>query len=132
MEDAVDHDDIELEEEENTYSQYDSMSYHDLSTSFDEELTGRLQREAKYGSDPLAFSSINRELDYVKMRMEDQRIAETSFTEGGDGTVNITGPTGSTTVPGVEFAENPGEILPVDPDVMNMYNESFDDSGGRY
>ena len=94
MEDARDYDDIELEETRESYPQYDDMDYHDLLSNFD-ELTGRLHRETKYGSDPLAITDINREIEYVKKRMEELRTANTSFTEGQEGIVNITGPNGS-------------------------------------
>jgi hypothetical protein len=65
MEDAGDNDDIELEEMRERYPQYDDMDYHDLQSNFD-ELTGRLHREVKYGSDPLTATNINSELQYVK------------------------------------------------------------------
>ena len=39
--------------------------------------------EVKYGSDPLVATDINRELNYVKNRMEELGTAQTTFTEGG-------------------------------------------------
>jgi hypothetical protein len=85
MEDVGDYDDIELEEMGERYPQYDDMDYHDLLTILD-EVTGRMQREVKCGSDPLAISRINQELEYVKMRMEKHGTAKTSLNEGEDGT----------------------------------------------
>jgi hypothetical protein len=61
MEDAREYDDIGLEEMRESYPQYDNMDYHDLLSNFD-ELTGRLHREVKYGSDPLAITDINANL----------------------------------------------------------------------
>ncbi|CAB3993122.1 Hypothetical predicted protein [Paramuricea clavata] len=106
MEDAGDYDGIELEETRGSYPQYDDMDYHDLLSNFD-ELTIRSNTETKYGSDPLALTDINHEFQYVKKRMEERGTVHTSFIEGGEGTVNITGPTGSTTAPGDEFVEDP-------------------------
>ena len=111
--------DYELEEMEKTYPQYDDMNYDDLSSNFD-ELTSRLNREVKYNSDPLAATDLNNELSYVKKRMEELRTAQTTFTEG---TVNISGPSGSTTVPSVDFVEDPNNLLP---DVLDVFDESFD------
>ena len=119
MEDAEDY---ELEEEQKSYTQYDNMNYHDLLSNFD-ELTNRLQSEVKYGSDPLAATDLNNELSYVKKRMEEHGTAQTTFTEGGEGTVNISGPSGSTTVPGVDFVEDPNNLLT---DVLDVFDESFD------
>jgi hypothetical protein len=119
MEDAEDY---ELEEEQKSYTQYDDMNYHDLLSNFD-ELTNRLQSEVKYGSDPLAATDLNNELSYVKKRMEELGTAQTTFTEGGEGTVNISGPSGSTTVPSVDFVEDPNNLLP---DVLDVFDESFD------
>jgi transposase len=65
MEDTGEFNDTELEERQERYPQYDDMDYHDLLSNFD-ELTNRLQREVKYGSDPLVATDINRELNYVK------------------------------------------------------------------
>ena len=99
------------------------MNYHDLLSNFD-ELTNRLQREIKYGSDPLAVTDINSELNYVKMMMMEERgTTQTTFTEGEEGTVNITGPSGSTTVPSINFVEDPNDLLP---DVLDAFNDSFD------
>ena len=140
MEDAEDY---ELEEYEKSYPQYDDMNYDDLSSNFD-ELTNRLQSEVKYGSDPLVATDLNNELSYVKKLMDERRTAELvdseviinmlkesalgleaskrAFKEGKEGTVNILGPSGSTTVPGVEFVEDPNNLLP---DVMDAFDESF-------
>jgi hypothetical protein len=98
------------------------MNYHDLLSNFD-ELTNRLQSEAKYGSDPLIITDLNSELSYVKHLMEERGTAQTTFTEGEEGTVNITGPSGSTTVPSVDFVEDPNNLLP---DVLDAFDESFD------
>ena len=119
MEDAEDY---ELEEEQKSYPQYDDMNYHDLLSNFD-QLTNRLQSEVKYGSDPLAATDLNNELSYVKKRMEELGTAQTTFTEGGEGTVNISGPSGSTTVSSVDFVEDPNNLLP---DVLDVFDESFD------
>jgi hypothetical protein len=59
----------------------------------------------------------------VKKRKEELGTAQTTFTEGGEGTVNIAGRSGSTTVPGVEFVEDPNNLLP---DVLDVFDESFD------
>ena len=91
--------DYELKEEQKTYPQYDDMNYDDLSSNFD-ELTSRLNREVKYNSDPLAATDLNNELSYVKHPMEERGTAQTTFTEG---TVNISGPSGSTSVPSVDL-----------------------------
>ena len=119
MEDAEDY---ELEEEQKSYTQYDDMNYHDIMSSFD-GLTNRLQSEVKYGSDPLVATDLNNELSYVKKRMEELGTAQTTFTEGGEGTVNISRPSGSTTVPSVDFVEDPNNLLP---DVLDVFDESFD------
>ena len=122
MEDTGEFNDIELEEMRESYPQYDDMNYHDLLSNFD-ELTNRLQREIKYGSDPIAVTDINLKLNYVKKRMEERGTTQTTFTEGEEGTVNITGPSGSTTVPSVNFVEDPSDLLP---DVLDAFNDSFD------
>ena len=119
MEDA---EDFELEEEQKSYTQYDDMNYHDLLSNFD-ELTNRLQSEVKYDSDPLVATDLNNKLSYVKKRMEELGTVQTTFTEGGEGTVNISGPSGSTTVPSVDFVEDPNNLLP---DVLDVFDESFD------
>jgi hypothetical protein len=120
MDDAEDY---ELEEQK-SYPQYDDISYHDLLSNID-ELTNRLQSEVKYGSDPLVATDLNNELSYVKDLMVTRWTEEhsESFTEGEEGTVNILGPSGSTTVPGVEFVEDPNNLLP---DVLDAFDESFD------
>ncbi|CAB3977554.1 Hypothetical predicted protein [Paramuricea clavata] len=94
MENVEGYDEIELEEEQKTYSQYDDMNYKDLTSNF-EELTSRLNREVRYGSDPLAAVDLNSELRYVKQLMEERGTAETTFTEGEEGTVNISEPSGN-------------------------------------
>ena len=119
MEDAEDY---ELEEEQKRCLQYDDMSYQDLVTNFD-ELTNRLQSEVKYGSDPLVATDLNNELNYVKKLVEERGTAQTTFTEGEEGTVNISGPSGSTTVPSADFVEDPNNLLP---DVLDAFDESFD------
>ena len=120
MDDAEDY---ELEEQK-SYPQYDDISYHDLLSNID-ELTNRLQSEVKYGSDPLVATDLNNELSYVKDLMVTRWTEEhsESFTEGEEGTVNILGPSGSTTVPGVEFVEDPNNLLP---DVLDAFDELFD------
>ena len=122
MEDTGEFNDIELEETRESYPQYDDMNYHDLLSNFD-ELTNRLQREVKYGSDPLVVTDLNSELSYVKKLMEERGTTQTTFTEGEEGTVNITGPSGSTAVPSVNFVEDPNDLLP---DVLDAFNDSFD------
>ena len=82
MEDTGEFNDIELEETRESYPQYDDMDYHDLLSNFD-ELTNRLQREVKYGSDPLVATDLNSELNYVKKLMEERGTTQTTFTEGG-------------------------------------------------
>jgi hypothetical protein len=79
MEDTGDYDDLELEERQESYTQYDDMNYHDLLSNFD-ELTNRLQREVKYGSDPLVATDLNNELSYVNNRMEERGTTQTTFT----------------------------------------------------
>jgi hypothetical protein len=118
MEDAEDY---ELEEEQKSYPQYDDMNYQDLVTNFD-DLTNRIQREVRYGSDPLAVTDLNNELSYMKNRMEKRGTAQTTFTEGEEGTVNTSGPSGSTTVPSADFVEDPNNLLP---DVLDAFDESF-------
>ena len=115
--------DYELKEEQKTYPQYDDMNYDDLSSNFD-ELTSRLNREVKYNSDPLAATDLNNELSYVKHLMEERGTAQTTFTEG---TVNISGPSGSTSVPSVDFVEDPNNLLP---DVLDAFNDSFNTDWG--
>jgi hypothetical protein len=110
-----------LEEEQKSYPQYDDMSYQDLVTNFD-ELTNRIQSEVKYNSDPLVVTDLNRELNYVKKLMEECGTAQTTFTEGEEGTVNISGPSGSTTVPSAGFVEDPNNLLT---DVLDAFNDSF-------
>ncbi|CAB3977082.1 Hypothetical predicted protein [Paramuricea clavata] len=122
MVDFNDYNDIELEETEKTYPQYDDLNYDDLTTAFS-RLDTRVRGEAMYGDDPIVITNLKSELDYVKNLMERHAIAETTFTEGNDDTVNISGPSGSTTVPGVDFVEDPNNVLP---DVLDAFNESFD------
>jgi hypothetical protein len=110
-----------LEEEQKSYPQYDDMSYQDLVTNFD-ELTNRIQSEVKYNSDPLVVTDLNRELNYVKKLMEERGTAQTTFTEGEEGTVNISGPSRSTTVPSAGFVEDPNNLLT---DVLDAFNDSF-------
>jgi hypothetical protein len=119
MEDAEDY---ELEEEQKTYPRYDDINYDDLSSNFD-DLTRRLQSEVMYNSDKLVVTDLNRELRYVKKLMEERGTAQTTFTEGEEGTVNISGPSGSTTVPSADFMEDPNNLLP---DVLDAFDESFD------
>ncbi|CAB3984681.1 Hypothetical predicted protein [Paramuricea clavata] len=92
-----------------------------------------------YGDDPIVLTDLKSELDYVKRLMRSREIVfslrdtvaeinrikeqETTFTEGNDGTVNISGPSGSTTAPGVNFVEDPNNVLP---DVLDAFDESFD------
>ncbi|CAB3977699.1 Hypothetical predicted protein [Paramuricea clavata] len=94
-----------------------------------------------YGDDPIVITNLKSELDYVKSLMRSREIVstireslkeierlkeqETTFTEGNDGTVNISGPSGSTTAPGVDFVEDPNNVLP---DVLDAFDESFDTS----
>jgi hypothetical protein len=122
MEGFDDYDYLELEEMEKSYPQYDDMNYDDLTTNL-RKLEDNVKNEAMYGSDPIAITDLKSELDYVKLIMERRAIEETTFTEGNDGTVNISGPSGSTTVPGVEFVEDPGGLLP---DVLDAFDDSFD------
>ncbi|CAB4025261.1 Hypothetical predicted protein [Paramuricea clavata] len=111
-----------MEEMEKTYPQYDDLNYDDLTTAFS-RLDTRVKGEAMYGDDPIVLTNLKSELDYVKNLMERRAIEETTFTEGNDGTVNISGPSGSTTVPEVNFVEDPNNVLP---DVLDAFNESFD------
>jgi hypothetical protein len=122
MEGFDDYDDLELEEMEKSYPQYDDMNYDALTTNLG-NLERKVKEEAMYGSDPLTIVDLKSELDYVKLIMERRAIEETTFTEGKDGTVNISGPSGSTTVPGVEFVEDPDGLLP---DVLDAFDDSFD------
>jgi hypothetical protein len=117
-----DYDDLELEEMEKTYPQYDDMNDDDLTTNL-VNLERKVKGEAMYGSDPLVIVDLKSELDYVKLIMERRTTEETTFTEGNDGTVNISGPSGSTTVPGVEFVDVSDVLLP---DVLAAYDDTFD------
>ena len=117
-----DYDDLELEEMEKSYPQYDDMNYNDLTTNL-RNLERKVKGEAMYCSDPLVLVDLKSELDYVKIIMERRTIEETTFTEGNDGTVNISGPSGSTTVPGVEFVEDIDVLLP---DVLDAFDDTFD------
>jgi hypothetical protein len=118
-----DYDDTELEEMERNYPQYDNLNYDDLTTAFS-RLDTKVKGEAMYGDDPIVLTDLKSELDYVKNLMKQHDITETTFTEGNDGTsVNISGPSGSTTVPEVDFVEDPNNVLP---DVLDAFNESFD------
>ncbi|CAB4004140.1 Hypothetical predicted protein [Paramuricea clavata] len=122
MEDFKDYDDIELEEMEKKYPQYDDLNYDDLTTAFS-RLDTKVKGEAMYGDDPITITNLGSELDYVRNLMERRAIEETTFTEGNDGTVNISGPSGSTTVPGVDFVEDPNNLLT---DVLDVFDDSFD------
>ncbi|CAB3978278.1 Hypothetical predicted protein [Paramuricea clavata] len=129
-----------MEEVEKSYPQYDNLDYDDLLTAFS-RLETRVKGEAMYGSDPIVITNLKSELDYVKSLMRSRETVsslkdtiteinrikeqETTFTEGNDGIVNISGPSGSTTAPGVDFVEDPNNVLP---DVLNAFNESFDAS----
>ncbi|CAB4000201.1 Hypothetical predicted protein [Paramuricea clavata] len=96
-----------------------------------------------YGDDPIVLTDLKSELDYVKNQMETREIIdslkesleeygeainrynrlkeqEKAFTEGSDGTVDISG---STTPLRVNFVEDPNNVLP---DVLDAFNESFD------
>jgi hypothetical protein len=106
MEDAEDYEDIEMEEMEKSYPQYDDLKYSGLLIKFS-NLERRVTEESMYGKDPLVLLDLNNELSYVNKLMEERIIAKTTFTEGEEGTVNISGPSGSTTIPGVEFVEDP-------------------------
>jgi hypothetical protein len=117
-----DYDDTELEEMSTKYPQYDNLNYDDLTTAFS-RLDTRVKGEAMYGSDPIVLTDLKSELDYVKNLMKQHDITETTFTEGNDGTVNISGPSGSTTVPEVDFVEDSNNVLP---DVLDAFDESFD------
>ena len=118
MEDAEDY---ELEEEQKTYPKYEDMNYDDLSTNFD-EIAYRRDDAVQYSADPLLITDLNSELNYVKKQPSLTETAQTTFTEGEEGTVNISGPSGSTTVPGVEYVEDPNNLLP---DVLDAFNDSF-------
>ncbi|CAB4019808.1 Hypothetical predicted protein [Paramuricea clavata] len=107
---------------EKTYPQYDDLNYDDLTTALS-RLDTKVKGEAMYGDDPLVITDLKSELDYVRNLMEKRAIEETTFTEGNNGTVNISGPSGSTTVPGVDFVEDPNNLLP---DVLDAFDESFD------
>ena len=122
MEDYDGRDDTELEEMEKTYPQYDNLDYNDLTTALS-RLDTKVKGEAMYGNDPIVLTDLKSELDYVKNLMKQHDITETTFTEGNDGTVNISGPSGITTVPEVEFVEDPNNVLP---EVLDAFNESFD------
>jgi hypothetical protein len=55
--------------------------------------------------------------------MEERGTTQTTFTEGEEGTVNITGPSGSTSIPSINFVEDPNDLLP---DELDAFNDSFD------
>ena len=123
MEDAEDY---ELEEEQKSYPQYDDFNYDDLATSLS-NLERKVKGEAMFGKDQLILLNLSNELSYVKNRMEERGTAQTTFTEGGEGTVNISGPSGSTTVPSADCVEDPNNLLP---DVLDLFDESFDADWG--
>ena len=119
MEDAEDY---ELEEEQKSYPQYDDFNYDDLATSLS-NLERKVKGETMFGSDPLVLLNLNNELSYVKKLTEERGTAQTTFTEGGEeGTVNISGPSGNTTIPSADFVEDPNNLLP---DVLDAFNDSF-------
>ncbi|CAB4009114.1 Hypothetical predicted protein [Paramuricea clavata] len=107
---------------EKTDPQYDDLNYDDLTTALS-RLDTKVKGEAMYGDDPIVLTYLKSELDYVKNLMEKRAIEETTFTEGNDGTVNISGPSRSSTVPGVDFVEDPNNLLP---DVLDAFDDSFD------
>ncbi|CAB4008448.1 Hypothetical predicted protein, partial [Paramuricea clavata] len=111
-----------MEEMEKSYPQYDDFSYDDLTTAFS-RLDTKVRGEVMYDVDPLVLTDLKSELDYVRNLMERRAIEETTFTEGNDGTVNISGPSGTTNIPGVEFVEDPDGLLPV---VLDIFNDTFD------
>jgi hypothetical protein len=113
-----DGEDYELEER---YPQYDDMSYKDLDTNLI-ILTNRVQSEIRNWSGQSVVTDLNNELNYVKKLMEERESAQSYFTEGEEGTVNISGPSGSTTVPSADFVEDPNNLLP---DVLDAFNDSF-------
>jgi hypothetical protein len=79
------------------------QEYRDMLLRFD-ETTDRMERD-------------------VRKRIEELKANQKTFTEGEGRTVNILGPSGSTTVPGVEFVEDSNNLLP---DVLDAFDESFD------
>ncbi|CAB4010501.1 integrase core domain-containing [Paramuricea clavata] len=105
-----------------TYPQYDDYNYDDLNTSLG-NLERKVKGEAMYGDDPLLLTDLKSELDYVRNLMEKRAIEETTFTEGNDGTVNISGLLGTENVPGVDFVEDPNNLLP---DVLDAFDETSD------
>ncbi|CAB4004489.1 Hypothetical predicted protein [Paramuricea clavata] len=121
--------------EEKTYPQYDDLNYDDLMTAFS-RLDTRVKGEAMYGDDPIVITNLKSELDYVKNLMKHREIVsnlresldeieglrkqETTFTEGNDGIVDISG---SETPLRVAFVGDPNNVLP---DVLDAFNESFD------
>jgi hypothetical protein len=54
--------------------------------------------------------------------MEELGTVQTTFTEGEEGTVNISGPSGSTAVPSVNFVGDPNDLLP---DVLEASTDSL-------
>ena len=116
--------DLEMEDLTEKYPKYDDMDYQKLQSEFD-DLTLRLMRNRKYGSsDPLAEKNLNAELNYVKKTMEERLTTRTTLTEGEGETVNITGPSGSGSVPGVEIVEQDSNYLLAK--ILNVLNDSFD------
>jgi hypothetical protein len=117
-----DYEDFELEEMEKNYPKYDDMNYDDLTTNL-ANLERKVKGEVKFGFDPLVLDDLESELEYVKSIIERHNIEETTFTEGNDGTVNISGPSGRITVPGVDFVDVSDVLLP---DVLAAYDDTFD------
>ncbi|CAB3983705.1 Hypothetical predicted protein [Paramuricea clavata] len=111
-----------MEEMEKTYPQYDDMGYNDLTTvlsNLERKVTGK----SLYGKDPTKLVDLIDETEYVKKMLTEQLVAETTFTEGGDGTVNISGPSGNISAPELEFVEDPEGLLP---DVLDLFNDTFE------
>ncbi|CAB4024640.1 Hypothetical predicted protein [Paramuricea clavata] len=98
------------------------MNYDDLQLNFD-ELMSRVDIAVSNSTNPLEITNLNNELRYVKNLMEKRDITETTFTEGNDGTVNISGPSGTTNVQGVDFVKEVDDLLP---DVLDAFDDSFD------
>ena len=115
--------DLEMEDLAERYPEYDDKNYEDLLSDF-EELMKTRERRIKYSS--LDTTDIDSEIKYVESLMEKRSSGQqsTPFTSGDDGeTVTITGPSGSITVPSVDFVEDSNYLLP---EVLSVFNDSFD------
>ena len=115
--------DLEMEDLAERYPEFDDKNYEDLLSDF-QELRKTRERRIKYSS--LNTTDIDSEIKYVESLMEKRSSGQqsTPFTSGDDGeTVTITGPSGSITVPSVDFVEDSNYLLP---EALSVFDDSFD------